>query len=190
VVLTRLQGWLAALVVLLGTGALVALDLTDARFRAWCAARALATDVFAGLLVLLVTLLVVDQLVRRRELGERERVVGAQGAIVMAQATRAGDAIEAVLGGSGDREVAAGELRTYMMMLLVVAPVLIDTRAPRAFLEQAQVLGGEMARALNLKSATEGDRASTRARLDTARATLRTAAAPLLETLDLERFRS
>ena len=35
-----------------------------------------------------------------------------------------------------------------MMMLLVAAPVLIDAKVSRDFLEQAQVLGGELARAM------------------------------------------
>ena len=40
--------------------------------------------------------------------------------------------------GPDDRDTAADELRTYMMMLLVAAPVLIDVRVSRSFLEQAR----------------------------------------------------
>ena len=55
-----------------------------------------------------------------------------------------------VLGGSGDREVAFDEFRTYTMMLLAVAPVLIDAKMSRNFLEQAQELETEMAWALTV----------------------------------------
>ena len=43
-----------------------------------------------------------------------------------------------------------------MMMLLVGAPVLIDAIVSRNFLEQAQALGGEMARALAAMARTSG----------------------------------
>lgn len=59
--LTRWQGGFAAVVVTLVTFGLVILDLTDSGFRNWWADHALTTDTVAGLLVLLVTVLVVDQ---------------------------------------------------------------------------------------------------------------------------------
>jgi hypothetical protein len=73
-----------------------------------------------------------------------------------------------------------------MMMLLVGAPVLIDERVSRAFLEQAQVVAAEMAHALGVtaKSARPGTLADKR--LDNAVQQLRTASTPLLQVLDSE----
>jgi hypothetical protein len=84
---------------------------------------------------------VADQVVKLRQINERSRVVAAQAAIVTSQAVRASQAISQILTGSGHREAAGDEFRTYMMMLLVAAPVLIDAKTSRAFLEQAQSLG-------------------------------------------------
>ena len=99
VVLARWQGALAAVVVTLTAVALVGLDLTDAGFRSWWAARALTTDIVAGVLVLLVTVLVVDQVVSRRQFKERSRAVAAQAAIVVSQAVRAQRAVTATING-------------------------------------------------------------------------------------------
>ena len=43
-----------------------------------------------------------------------------------------------------DRSAAGDELRTYLLMLLVGAPVLIGSPVARRFLEQAQALGAEI----------------------------------------------
>ena len=185
---TRWQGWLAAAVVTLVTVALVTDDISNSGFRQWWVNHALTTDTVAGLLVVLVTVLVVNQVARRRQLLDRARAVSAQAAIMLSQAGRASRAVSAALDGSGDRDAASEELRTYMMMLLVGAPVLIDGRLSRSFLEQAQRLGGEMARVLaTMTRAHHSEHAPTApdARLNAATAQLRTVAAPLLQPLDL-----
>jgi hypothetical protein len=182
------RGWLAALAATLVTAGLVAAEIDDVGMRHWWSGHALTTDTVSGLLVLLITLLVVNQVVRRRQLRDRSQAVAAQAAIMMAQADRASKAVSAVLDGSGDRNSAADEFRTYMMMLLVGAPVLIDGRLSRAFLEQAQRLGGEMARVLaTMARAHRSEHAPTApdARLNQATARLRSVAAPLLQPLDL-----
>ncbi len=79
--LTRWQGGLAATVVTLVTAGLVILDLADTGVRAWGASHAITTDTVAGLLVLLITVLVVDQVVRLRQINDRSRAVAAQAAI-------------------------------------------------------------------------------------------------------------
>jgi hypothetical protein len=70
------------------------------------------------------------------------------------------------------------------MMLLAVAPVLIDAKLSRAFLEQAQRLGGVMARALNVISASTGQQDSVAGQLDAAVQALKSASTPLLANLD------
>jgi hypothetical protein len=182
------RGWLAALAATLVTAGLVLADINDAGMRHWWSGHALTTDTVSGLLVLLITLQVVNQVVRRRQLRDRAQAVAAQAAIMMAQADRASSAVSAVLDGSGDRSSASDEFRTYMMMLLVGAPVLIDGRLSRAFLEQAQHLGGEMARVLATMAKAhrpEHEPAAPHARLNEATAQLRAVAAPLLRPLNV-----
>ena len=188
--LTRWQSWVSAAAVTLLAVLLVIGDIDDAGFRHWWAAHPLTTDTVAGLLVLMITLLVADQVVRMRQARDRSRAVGAQAAILLAQASRSSHAVTASLNGSGDRDAASEELRTYMIMLLVGAPVLIDARLARNFLEQAQHLAAEMARVLSASAKADGTAAHPDAhpgaRLDEAMRRLRAASAPLLQPLTLE----
>ena len=73
-----------------------------------------------------------------------------------------------------------------MMMLLVGAPVLIDARVSRNFLEQAQYLGTELARTMATMARTPDATGTARARLDEAVDRLRAASTPLLAPLNLE----
>jgi hypothetical protein len=187
-VLSRWQGGLAALIVTLLTGVLVILDVTDRGMRRWWDGHALTTDTVSGLLVLLITLLVVDQVVRLRQLNDRARAVGAQAAIILTEAQRASAAIrKATAQGAADedRDAASDGLRTYMMMLLVGAPVLIDARVSRTFLEQAQVVAALMARALGMTATSPGPPPQDH-RLDDAVKRLKQASTPLLQALDPE----
>jgi hypothetical protein len=180
---TRWLGWLAAVLAMLITLALVVAELTDAGQRRWWTAHPLTTDTVGGLLVLLVTVLVVNQLLSRRQARQRSHAVAAQAAIIGAQAARATRAVSSVTGGSGDRDAASDGFRTYMMMLLVGAPVLIDDPVARHFLEQAQYLGGIMARTLAQIDKSTGGSAPPGDSLDDAAQQLQSAAAPLLQLL-------
>ena len=177
------MGWLAAVLAMLIMLTLVAVELTDTGQRRWWAAHPLTTNTVAGLLVLLVTVLVVNQLLNRRETGQRGHAVAAQAAIVVAQAARAAKAVSSVIDGSGDRDAASDGFRTYMMMLLISAPVLIDDPVARRFLEQAQYLGGVMAHTLALIDRSTGGAATPGGRLDDAMQQLQSSAAPLLQLL-------
>lgn len=188
--LSRWQGGLAALAVTLVTGALVMLDVADGSLRRWWTGHALTTDTVSGLLVLLITLLVVDQVVSLRRVNDRARAVAAQAAIVVSQAGRSSQALSRAMAGSGDRDAASEEFRTYMMMLLVAAPVLIDAKVSRNFLEQAQFLGAEMARALIATAGVTGRAGYPGDRLGDAVQRLKAASAPLLQVLDPETQRA
>jgi hypothetical protein len=182
-----LKGWqsgFASVVAVLAMIGLVVADVTDGALRRWWAAHALTTDTVSGVLVLLVTVLVVNQVLRRRQIRDRSRAIAAQAAIMMVQATRTSQAVSAALSGSGDRGAATDEVRTYMMMLLVGAPVLIDARTSRSFLEEAQRLGGEMTHALTAMGREQP--AVPSARIDDSVARLRAASAPLLSLLNLD----
>ena len=180
---TRLIGWLAAVLALLIMLALVVGELADAGQRRWWAAHPLATSTVSGLLVLLVTVLVVNQLLNRRQGRQRGHAVAAQAAVMVAQAARAAKAVSSVIDGSGDRGAASDGFRTYMMMLLVSAPVLIDDSVARRFLEQAQYFGAVMARTLALIDRSTGGAAVPGDTLDDAVQQLQSAAAPLLQLL-------
>ncbi len=184
--LSRWLGGLAAAAVALVACVLVILDLTDAGLRRWWDAHALTTDTVAGLLVLMITVLVVDQVVRLRQGNSKARAVAVQVAILMTQANSASQAASQVLAGSGDRDIARQEFRTYTMMLLAVAPTLIDASTSRNFLEQAQHLDGEMALALNWFATAPGQEKYPAARLDDAVQALKSASTPLLQILTPE----
>ena len=187
--LSRWQGGFAAVIVTLLTGVLVVLEITDEAMRRWWDGHALTTGTVSGLLVLLITLLVVDQVVRLRQLSNRARAVAAQAAIIMTEALRASRSVSQALTPSAktsDRDAASDEVRTYMMMLLVGAPVLIDANVSRTFLEQAQAVGGLMAHALKTASRSSGSTASLETRLDDAVKQLRAASTPLLQVLNPE----
>jgi hypothetical protein len=180
------RGWLAAIGATLVTAGLVIAEIDDAGLRHWWSAHALTTDTVSGLLVLLITFLVVNQVVKRRQIRDTSRAVAAQGAIIVGQAVRSANAVSAALDGSGHRDSASDEVRTYMIMLLVGAPVLIEGRVSRNLLEQAQHLGAEMTRVLLNLAKDHGAPAKPDARLNDAIAGLRIAAAPLLQQLNLD----
>lgn len=185
-VLSRWRDGFAAAVVVVVACILVILDVADSGLRHWWDAHALTTDTVAGLLVLMITFLVADQVVRHRQSKYRANAVAVQVAIMMAQAIRASQAVLQVVAGSGDADTAFEEFRTYTMMLLAVAPVLIDDRTSRTFLEQAQHLDGEIARALTVLARAPGQEDASTARLDEAIAALKSASVPLLQSLDPE----
>jgi uncharacterized membrane protein YcjF (UPF0283 family) len=188
-VLSRWWGWFAAIVATLLTTVLVVLEITDEAMRRWWSGHALTTDTVSGLLVLLITVLVVDQVIRLRQLNDRARAVAAQAAIILAQATRASREVSKAVSqglGPGDRDDAADEFRAYMNMLLTGAPVLINAKVSRTFLEQAQALAGEMARALAETGKASGSAAVSPTQLNDAVRRLRDTATPLLAVLDPE----
>jgi 4-amino-4-deoxy-L-arabinose transferase-like glycosyltransferase len=178
-----LKGWLAALLAILVTLVLIVTEITNAGLRSWWGGHSMTTDTVSGLLVLLITVLVVNQLLNQRQARQRSRAVAAQTAIMVAQAVQSDRALLSLIEGSDDRHAASDGFRTFMMMLLISAPVFIDDPVGRRFLEQAQVLGGVMAHTLEqMKKSTDGAAVSSD-RLNDAMQQLQSAAAPLLHQL-------
>jgi len=182
-VLKRWHGLLATVAVLTVTLGMVTLDVTDPGFRRWWTERALTAGTVAGLLVLLLTVLVVDQFLEFRQTRDRAQATAAQAAIVLSQAVRSTKAVSAALD-SRDREAATNEVRTYMTMLLIAAPVLMDADVPRHFLEQAQRLAAELARGLAAAAKSPSAATATNPRLDAAADQLQNSAIPLLRVLN------
>lgn len=177
--------WTGAVTVIVVAVVLALLDILDESVHRWWAEHALTTSLVGGLLVLLVTVLIADRVVTARRLRDQSRAIAAQAAIVMTQAARTAQTAIAVLEETGDPDAAGDELRSYGTMLLVAAPMLIDAPLSRSFLEEAQRLAGEVARALHAaRRGTTG--AAERARLDDAVQRMRGASAPLLAILNPE----
>ena len=101
----------------------------------------------------------------------------------MSQALRATKAMSTALDGSGERDAASEELRTYVLMLLIAAPLLIDAPISRGFLEDAQRLAGEFARALATSATAASATTASKARVEAAIDQLRAASKPLLLSL-------
>lgn len=177
--LRQVLAWSGALVVTVITIVLVLLDIADGPVHRYFSRHSFTSSVLSGLLVLLLTVLIIDRVARRRQLRDRSRAIGAQAAIIVAQADRAVDAIKTAAASGEGREAAAGELRTYTQMLLTSAPVLIDASRSRAFLQAAQRVAAEVFWALG-----DGDDEDfTKTRLDAAVNDLRMAANPVLGAL-------
>lgn len=179
--LKRYRDWLGALSALVITVALVALDVSDRSISRYWARHSFTNSVLSGVLVLLLTVLIVDRVASIRQLRNQSRAIGAQAAVIVAQARRAADAIKRSPPSEEDSGVAPDELSTYMQMLLTSAPVLIEATTSRTFLETAQRAAAEMYRAL--RGAGQGDADRTKARVDKAVDQLNQAAAPLLKSL-------
>jgi hypothetical protein len=123
------QAGVATIAVALLSSALIVLDLSDGAFRRWWSARAFTTDAIAGILVVLVTVLIVNQALGIHQGRERFRATAAQASMVLSQAIRATRAVLACAT-SGDRTAASDELRTYMIMLMIAAAILIESKTP------------------------------------------------------------
>lgn len=175
----------ATIAVALLSSALIGLDLSDGAFRRWWSARAFTTDAIAGILVVLITVLIVNQALGIRRERERFRATAAQASMVLSQAIRATRAVLACAT-SGDRTAASDELRTYMIMLMIAAPILIETKTPRAFLEDAQTLGGMLVEVQHWESQSSFKAVPSDAQLEQALQQLKIAAAPLLAPLTAE----
>jgi hypothetical protein len=179
------QEWIAAAVMTVVL-ALIALDLVDDSFNTWFDQHSFTTDAVSTLLGLAVAALVVDRISDRRRLKDRAQVMAAQGAIIAAQALRTNQAVTSALDGSGDREAAGDELRTFMTMMLTGAPVLMDAPQTREFLETSQHLAAELARALTVMTRSGGPPDDVDQRLNDAAGQVRATVAPLLQMLNLD----
>lgn len=176
------RAWSGAVTVLAITALLVILDVSVTPVHRYWSQHTFTSSVLSGLLVLFLTVLIVDRVVRIRHIRDQAVAIGAQTAVVLAQAERAADAVGRASPSADARDEASAELRTYTQMLLISAPLLIDARTSRAFLEAAQRVAARLYRALQTTEDQQAQQA--KARLDDGLAQLRRAAAPLLAGLD------
>ncbi|MGI8715194.1 MAG: hypothetical protein ACR2NR_18830 [Solirubrobacteraceae bacterium] len=181
----RWQLWFAAIVVTLLTVVLAILDLVDRPLERWWERHPFTTSVTTGVLVLLITVLVINQVLTKRQRQDRAQAVAAQAAILMGQATRTARTVTEALQGSGDRVLAGDEARTYMTMLLVAAPLLVDGQLSRNFLESAQWLAGVIAHGLGTSARDPETAPASVTRVRNASDQLRAAAQPLISVLNL-----
>jgi hypothetical protein len=105
---------------------------------------------------------------------------------MLSQARRAVDMTVALRDRDGDREAAGDAVRTYLLVLLVGAPVLIEEPVARRFLEQAQVLAAELGRIVAPADVGNLPPGAFAGSLEEAIKQLQGAAAPLLTALSTE----
>jgi hypothetical protein len=182
----RYLAWSGALTVMVITAVLVILDVAVGSVHRYWSRHSFTSSVLAGVLVLLLTVLIVDQVARIRQLRNQSRAIAIQAAIIVAQAQRTADTIVDTSPSAEDREAAMDELRSYMQMLFTSAPVLIGAAAPRAFLESAQRAAGQLAAVLRETGAEDVEH--KKVRLNAAIDQVRSAAAPLTATLDRQQL--
>jgi hypothetical protein len=180
----HVREWLAALSVLVLTVVAVVLDIANPAVRNFWYRHSFTSGVVSGLLVLLLTVLFVDRVNRMRKIKDQSRAIGVQAAVIVVQANRAAEAITRASPTDEDRDEAGQELRTFMQMLLTSAPLLIEGKASRTFLEVAQQSAGEFFRAARLRADDES--ADVSARVAAAIEHLRVASAPVVVPLNRE----
>jgi hypothetical protein len=185
VVLKVWQAGIATIAVTLLTLALIVLDVSDGAFRRWWSARAFTTDAIVGILVVLISVLIVNQALGIRRQRERFRATAAQASMVLSQAIRATRAVVACTT-TGGRTAVSDEVRTYMIMLMIAAPILIDGKTPRAFLEHAQTLGGMLVQVQNPDVQRYFKTVKSEGQLEEALQQLKIAVVPLLAPLSAE----
>jgi hypothetical protein len=185
-VVHRGQAWIAIALVNALVLALVLLELLDRGVRRFSSDHPLTADTVAGVLVVAITVVVVDQILRYRQIQGQSRAIGAHAAIMLSQARGAVDATVAMRDQHGDRAAARDAVQTYLLVLLVGAPVLIQEPRARRFLEQAQVLAAELGRILSPAAVEALPSSAFAGGLDVAVKQLREAAAPLLAALSAE----
>jgi hypothetical protein len=113
--------------------------------RSWWGHRPFTTDVVSSLLVLAVTVLIIDEVVARRQRKDRAGSVAVQSLIVYGQALRSCESVMSGLGGKVDEaytEEARDEVRALAAMILVASPSLFDDPEARLFLEELQRMTG------------------------------------------------
>lgn len=150
----ELRAWLFTVSVAPLLVALVVLDIADRPVRRWFDEHEFTTSALTGLLLLLITVLIVNRVLRVRQLRERAQVTAAQAAIIVSQARRVAQLVRLAADDAAEWETASEEMRTYLTMLLISSPVLIEARESRRFLEAAQRLAAVLSRVL--KTTAEG----------------------------------
>jgi hypothetical protein len=176
------SAWLGALTVLAIATVLVVLDVTVGSVHRYWSQHSFTSSVLSGLLVLLLTVLIVDRVIRFRQLRNQSRAIAAQAAAIVAEARRAAEGISSP--SAHDQQAASDELRTYTLMLFTAAPVLIDANVSRTFLETAQRVAAQLSRALRATGDEQNRQA--KARLEDAVHQLERNAAPLVNVLNRE----
>ncbi len=156
-------------------------DLTISGVGRWWTRYSFVGSVVSSVLILAFTVLVVDEVVSRRQVRERTRVAAVQAAIVYGQVLQTAKVV--MEPGAGNSEDAAGEVRALASMVLTAAPALFDDPEAREFMEQAERFSGML---LRVEINGEGHELTDadRGKLTEAKQTLSTAAQPLLARLN------
>ena len=112
-----LQRQVRAAVAIVALAVVVASDLWIGSMRSWWERHSVIELVVSSLLVLAVTVLVIDEVVARRQRNDRARVVAVQGLIVYGQIRRSNEAVLAQAADGTGADAAVDELRNVATML-------------------------------------------------------------------------
>ncbi len=179
---------------------LVACDLWVTGVRTWWDRHSFTSCVVSSLLVLGVTVLIIDEVLARRQRKERSVSVAVQAVIVYGQARHSYEAVMAAVVAGSDRGAGDGvvaeqgaqvdasdEVRILASMILIASPVLFDDPEARLFLEDVQRLAATMYGALSLRKISPepptGDGDDTLVRLRAGRSKMDAHARPLAARL-------
>jgi hypothetical protein len=173
--------------------ALVACEIWVTAVRSWWDAHSFTGDVISSLLVVGATVLIIDEILARRQRRDRAVSVAVQVLIVYGQALRAYDALTArpdalsVWHGTDDDQLvgARDEVRSLSSMILAASPSLFDDPEARLFLDEVQRLVGTMyaAPALGFSASAASDVESMVARLSASKARVDGRVTPLAARL-------
>jgi hypothetical protein len=173
--------------------ALVACEIWVTAVRSWWDTHSFTGDVVSSLLVVGATVLIIDEILARRQRKDRAVSVAVQVLIVYGQALRAYEALTAqpdalsVWHATDDAQLAGvrEEVRSLSSMILAASPSLFDDPEARLFLDEVQRLVGTMyaAPALSFSASAAGDGANMVARLSASKARVDGRVTPLAARL-------
>lgn len=183
----------AAAVITVTLLALVACEIWVPTVRAWWDSHSFTGDVVSSLLVVGATVVIIDEILARRQRKERAVSVAVQVLIIYGQALRAYDALIArpevlsVAPGTDDAQLGGvrDEVRGLASMILVASPSLFDDPEARLFLDEVQRLVGAIyaSPSLGFARPAEGETENTVARLSASKSRVEARVVPLAARL-------
>jgi hypothetical protein len=147
----------------------------------WWNRHSFISSLVSSALILAVTVLVVNEVLSRRQIRERNRVAAVQALIVYTQVLRTDQVVMASPDEQQDSDV-AGEVRALGSMVLIAAPALFDDPEARDFMEQAERFSALLVR-IGLSRPGQGVTDADRDKLSKAKDAMSAAVQPLLARL-------
>jgi hypothetical protein len=162
--------------------AAIVTDLAIPSVGGWWDRHSLIGSLAGSALILAFTVLVVDEVLSRRQIRDRNRVAAVQALIVYTQVLQTEKAVMAAPDERANADV-AGEVRALGSALLIAAPALFDDPEARDFMDQAERFSALLVR-IGLNRPGQDISDAARERLSTAKDAMSAAVQPLLARLN------